>query len=323
MQFGGGSKLLFKFKNSSPETRTSNLPTSVTYTLKNQFIVASEYTFFTNNEDYLIKGRSHFLKYPISYYGLGNESDVDQKLEIELFNVLFEPLLLKRVYKKLFIGGGVRFNKVWDVKLAEGEKPTNRSNEVIKSLNTISSGLEFASTIDSRDNVLNALTGNFIEFTHGVYHHSLGGTNNFGISKLDARTYFKIRENSLDVLALQFFTRFSWGDVPVYELSALGGRDLLRGFPESRFNDKHAIFFQPEYRWQVWERLGFVFFTGVGEVFSEFTGDFRFQQLKYSFGTGVRLKIVKSENLNIRMDYGFGMGPTIEHNIYLGIAEAF
>lgn len=322
LQFGVGTKLLFKFKNASPETRTSNLPASITYTLKNQFIVASDYNFFTNNEDFLIKGRNHFLKYPISYYGADIIIPKGEKIEVELFNALFEPLLLKRVYKKLFIGGGIRFNKVWDEKLAEGEEVNAFSEAVLKSLHTVSTGLEFAATIDSRDNILNALNGNLMEFTHGVYYKGFGGTNNFGISKLDARAYHRISDDRLDVLAFQFFSRYTWGDVPLYELSALGGRDLLRGFPEGRFNDKHSIFFQPEYRWQAFEHIGFVFFTGVGEVFSD-VKDLGFNQLKYSFGSGLRLKIVKSENLNIRLDYGIGLGDTNEHNFYLGIAEAF
>lgn len=323
-QFGVGTKLLFKFNHSTPETRTSNLPASITYTLKNQFIVASDYTFFTNNEDYLIKGRNHFLKYPISYYGSGLVIPEGKKVDIELYNLLFEPLILKRVYKKLFVGGGIRWNTVWDEKLADHEEQSPESGAVLNALGTTSTGVEFAVTIDSRDNVLNALNGNFLEFTHGVYSKSLGGTNNFGISNLDARAYIQLWDHRLDVLALQFYSRFTWGDMPIFELSALGGRDLLRGFPEGRFSNKHAIFFQPEFRWQTLERLGLVFYTGVGDVFSTAKQGLNLGNLKYSIGTGLRLKIVKSENLNIRFDYGVGFGAdTPEHNFYLGIAEAF
>lgn len=324
-QAGIGTKLLFKFKDSSPETRTSNLPASITYTLKNQWILASDYTFFTNNENYMIKGRNHFLKYPISYYGAGIFIPKEEKVEVELHNVLVEPLLLKRVYKKLFIGGGYRYNTAWDVKVAAHGHKNEASDAVIKALSTVSSGLEFAVTIDSRNNVINALNGNFIEFTHGVYDNVFGSTNNFTINKLDARKYFQVSDHRLDVIAFQFYSRFTWGDVPLYELSALGGRDLLRGYPEGRFNNTHAIFFQPEYRWQTLDLLGMVFYAGVGDVFTNAKKDLNINSLKYSLGSGIRLKIVKSENLNIRIDYGVGFGPTstTEHNLYLGIAEAF
>lgn len=326
LSLGIGTKLLFKFKNAPYETRTSNLPAAITYTLKNQFIFSSEYTFFTNGEDYLIKGALNFLKYPYFFYGVGNLTTEESKRETDLKNFLFEPLVLKQVYRKLFLGGGFRYNAFWDAELGD-EQPEGFDREVgaslIDSLNTRSVGFEFAATIDSRDNVLNALNGNFIELTHGMYSETIGSSNTFSITKLNLRKYFRITENRLDVIAFELFSRFTDGDVPIAELSALGGRELLRGFPESRFNDRHTIFFQTEYRWQAFERIGFVGFTGVGDVFNRFDKKVRSDKLKYSLGAGIRLKIVKSENLNIRLDYGFGLGPERDNNFYLGIAEAF
>ncbi len=323
-QFGVGTKVLFKFGKSGLDTRTSNLPASITYTLRNQYIVASDYNFFTNHENYLIKGRNHFLKYPISYYGSGIFLPDGEKIEVELYNVLFEPLFMKRIYKKWFVGGGIRYNVNWGERLAESEVRTEASDIILGELGTASTGLEFASTIDSRDNILNALHGHLIEFTHGVYDKSLGGTNNFGISRLDARTYYKVSEHNLNVVAFQLFSRFTWGKTPLTELSTLGGRDLLRGFPEGRFSNKHAIFLQPEFRWQTLDLLGMVFYAGAGDVFSDIN-EFSFNNMKYSLGTGLRLKIVKSENLNIRFDWGIGFGPNTkaESNFYFGIAEAF
>jgi outer membrane protein assembly factor BamA len=322
-QFGVGTKLLFKFGDSGLDTRTSNLPASITYTLKNQYIVASDYNFFTNHENYLIKGRNHFLKYPIAYYGAGIFLPKHEKIEVELYNVLFEPLVMRRVYKKWFVGAGIRYNVNWGERLAEHETQSDASDAILKSLGTSSTGFEFASTIDSRDNILNALSGHLIEFTHGIYDKSLGGTNNFGISKIDARTYIKLSKTQLNVLAFQVFSRFTWGNTPLTELSALGGRDLLRGFPEGRFSNNHAIFVQPEFRWQMLELLGMVVYAGAGDVFED-AKDLSFNNMKYSVGTGLRLKIVKSENLNIRFDWGLGFGPdTSESNFYFGIAEAF
>jgi len=68
--------------------------------------------------------------------------------------------------------------------------------------------------------------------------------------------------------------------------------------------------------------IGFVFFAGAGEVGNELQ-NLSFSDLKYSVGTGFRLKIVKSENLNIRFDYAYGLGTERDSNFYLGIAESF
>lgn len=323
LEFGVGTKLLFKFKDSSPETRTSNLPMSITYTLRRQFIVSTEYTLFTNNENYLIKGGAKYLNYPFAYYGVGNLTSEDDKIEISLNNFLFEPIVLKKIHGYLFAGGGLRVNSIWNASLVDQEHANENDIEFVDSLNTFSSGLELAVTYDSRDNVLNALHGHFIEFTHGFYGKTLGGENNYGISKINARTYYKLWKHRLDVLAFEFYSRFTSGNVTPYDLSSLGGKELLRGYQDRRFNDRHALFIQSEYRWQAFNRLGFVFFTGVGDVFSNFNEDIALENMKFSLGSGIRIKIVKSENLNIRIDYGFGLGPSPDHNFYLGIAEAF
>ena len=319
LEFGLGSKLLFKPKGAGNTTRTSNLPLSVTYTLKNQFIFSSKYTIFFPGEKYLLKGALKFAKFPVAYYGIGNNTRGDEKKEISFKNLLIEPLLLRNVYKNIFVGGGLRYSILGDSKLI---KQPNELNIDFENLDAVSSGVELAVSLDSRDNVLNAAKGNFIEFTHGFYDPILGGTHQFMLSKLDAREYYKPWHDRKDVFAFEVFGRFSWGSTPALELSTLGGDELLRGFPEGRYRDNHAVFTQAEYRLQILERFGMVFFAGAGDVYNT-TADLSLSNLKYSLGTGLRLKIVKAENLNIRFDYGFGLGPEGDHNFYLGIAEAF
>jgi len=319
---GIGAKFLFKLKGSGPETRTSNLPLSLQYTLKNQFIFYSGYTVFFNQEKYLLKGNLIYSKYPVSYYGIGSRTPEEGAVDISYQNILVEPLLLKKFYKNLFIGGGIRYNAIYQTRLKEEIHGLPEGSSLQDSLGSTSAGVELAITYDSRDNVLNALNGNFLEFTHGVYGKVAGGTHKFMLSKLNFRQYFQLHPERLNALALEWYTRITWGDAPPLELSSLGGPELLRGFQDGRFRDKMAFFAQAEYRWQALERIGFVFFGGVGDVVNDLD---RIQSanLKYSVGTGFRLKIVKSENLNIRFDFALGLGKEPDRNFYLGIAEAF
>ena len=319
---GVGAKLLFKFKGAGPETRTSNLPASILYTLNNQFIIFSGYTVFFNQEKYLLKGNIIFSKFPVSYFGVGSQTRDSDAAEISYDNFLFEPLILKRVAPNLFVGGGLRYNINYNMRLENEFDGIPAGTSLQDSLGSTSMGLELAVTYDSRGNVLNALHGNFLEFTHGFYGKALGGTHEFMLSRLNFRQYFQLNPQKLNVLAFEWFTRFSWGDTPPLELSTLGGPELLRGFQEGRFRDKITFFAQTEYRWQALERIGFVFFGGLGDV-SNSLSNFRLENLKYSVGTGFRLKIVKSENLNIRFDYAIGLGPRPDRNFYLGIAESF
>ena len=319
---GVGAKLLFKPNGAGLETRTSNVPISVTYTLRNQFIFFSGYTVFFKEESYLLKGFLEFSKFPISYFGIGSNTLEEDKLEISFNNFLLEPLLLKQIAPKLFIGGGIRYNTNYKTVLEEGTDELPEGTSLQSSIGSTSTGIELAFTYDSRDNVLNALNGNFLEFTHGFYGKTLGGTHQFMLSKLNFRQYIRINPLKLDVLGLEWYARYAWNDAPPLELSELGGAEFMRGFQEGRYRDRLAIFAQAEYRWQALERIGLVFFAGAGDV-SKDLRTFQIPNLKFSLGSGIRLKIVKSENLNIRFDYGFGFGNENEHNFYLGIAEAF
>jgi len=320
--FGIGSKFLFKPSGAGPDTRTSNIPISVQYTLRNQFIAFSEYTVFFPHETYLLKGNLGFSKFPVKYFGIGSTSADEDQIDISFDNLLIEPLLLRRVAPNLFIGGGWRYNSYRKLSLLD-EQDEEVEALFRDSLSSISSGFELAVTLDSRDNVLNAGEGTFAEFTHGIYNSSLGSSSRFMLSKLNFRKYWTVSpQRPHDVFAIEVYSRISWGDTPILELSSLGGAVLLRGFQKGRFRDRYALLGQVEYRWQALERIGFVFFGGVGDVTDELS-NLDLANVKYSLGTGLRLKIVKSENLNIRIDYGIGLGDVTDQNFYIGIAESF
>jgi outer membrane protein assembly factor BamA len=319
---GAGAKLLFKFPESDSATRTSNIPISAQYTLRNQFFLFSEPTIFTNDEQYLIKGEVSYYSYPVPYFGLGNQTRSAESVELNFNQLLWEPIVLRRVADDLFVGTGLRYNRFTNVRLIENSNGEEVDISYQDSLGFRAVGLEAALTYDSRDNVLNAMHGALVEFTYGVYGGAFGSTDAFTLSRLDVRKYWTVGRDG-DALAAQFFGRRSSEGTPVLEQSTLGGMMLLRGYPEGRFRDRQALFGQVEYRWQALERLGMVFFAGMGEV-GRPGSTWALEQSKYSVGSGLRIKIVKSENLNIRIDYGLGFfDGEAEGNWYLNIAEAF
>ncbi len=107
--------------------------------------------------------------------------------------------------------------------------------------------------------------------------------------------------------------------MPLIELAALGGPELMRGYYDGRYLDRNLVAGQVEYRRPLTGRLGMVVFAGAGQVAPKPTG-LRLDRFKPSFGAGIRFKIVKEENLNVRFDYGVGRGTS---NYYFNIAEAF
>jgi hypothetical protein len=57
----------------------------------------------------------------------------------------------------------------------------------------------------------------------------------------------------------------------------------------------------------------------LGEVFRQ-PSQVQWDNLKYSFGGGLRYTMNESERVNIRLDYGFGRGSS---SFYFSVTEAF
>ncbi len=312
--FGVGAKWLFKFKDASEDTRTSNMPISALYTLRKQVVISSGYVVFFDHENYMLKGNIGYSKFPQQYYGVGNATPIENAELFEYQNILLEPLLLKRIVGKFFLGGGIRYRNIWDLDfekdgLLEQEKPLGYEGSV-------SAGLQIAATFDNRDNVLNAQTGSLYEIKNAFYGRRFGGIP-FQSTQVDLRSYFKLSQRS-DIIAVQGYGFFSDGRAPINELAALGGSELMRGYYQGRFLENNMLAAQVEYRFPIYSPIGMVVFAGAGEVYNKIS-ELRLNSIKVGYGAGLRLKIVKSENLNLRFDVARGENI----NFYFGIAEAF
>jgi len=68
-----------------------------------------------------------------------------------------------------------------------------------------------------------------------------------------------------------------------------------------------------------WKRIGIVGFAGFGDVANEIN-KFNVSDIKFSYGMGLRIKLIKKEDLSLRIDYGVTPSPG---NFYISIAEAF
>ncbi|MBU3011086.1 outer membrane protein assembly factor [Polaribacter vadi] len=318
--FGVGAKYLFKFKGSGEETRTSNMPVSLLYTLKNQFFVYSGFEIFTNQEKWVISGNIIFQNYPRLYYGIGQNSPETNEENYDNYQFLFEPILLKQAFTRyLFLGGGVRYNKIYKTKIEPNKLlATNQPSGFDGSTSV---GFELAALYDSRDNILNASKGWYLELTRGFYGTALGGTHQFELTRFDLRHYLKVSQKNDDVLAFQAIGHFANGDTPLSELALFGNEEIMRGYIEGRYIEENLLAAQVEYRKTFKDsRFGMVAFLGAGDVFNK-SKDLSLNDIKLNYGVGLRFMLDKKEKLNIRFDYG--MGSETDGNFYVNIAEAY
>ena len=314
VSIGVGAKYLFKFNGSGEETRTSNMPATLNYTLNNQFILYSGYEVFTNQEKWVIFGNALFQNFPRKYFGIGRDTPESNKSLYDYYQVLFAPVIMKKLFTKyLFLGGGLRYNHIFNVESDIEDSVTGFSGST-------STGAQLSALYDSRDNILNASTGVYFSFTHGFYGKFLGGTQNFQLTRFDFRYFKSLTKDAKNILGFQFVGHFAKDNVPLSELGNLGSGQIMRGYIKGRYIDKKFLASQVEYRKQFKNsRIGIVTFAGIGDVSDTFNG-FKLNNIRPNFGAGFRFMIDTTENLNIRFDWGIGHNT---NNVYLNLAEAF
>lgn len=318
LSIGVGMKGLFKIRGSGDETRTSNLPLTVQYTIENKYLFFSGFEIFSPQEKYMLTGNVRIQSFPSLFFGIGDDTPKSNEEEYGYSQVLLEPIFLKNLFRKyLFFGAGIRYNRISRVESLPNGLLENTNQP--GTLGSTSSGLELAMIYDSRDNILNASEGIFISLTHGFYGGWLGSSHDFQLTKFDFRYFIQPLGKPSSILGFHFLSQFSKGDTPLQEMGQLGGQWIMRGYFEGRYTDRHLMATQVEWRQKLTNRWGAVAFVGVGNV-APTLDEFDFGTLRTSFGVGIRYLVDKEENLNLRLDFGTGNEKT---NYYFKIAEAF
>ncbi len=319
LSLGVGAKYLFKMPGSGLETRTSNVPISLQYSLNNQLIFYSGFEIFSPREEYMIEGNLAYQTFPRLYYGVGRDAPQSSERLYEYTQLLIEPILLKQVFMKhLFIGAGIRYNAITGVNF-ESEEGEGFRPEPTGALGSKALGGEFALVYDSRNNLLNATSGMYAEFTHGFYDESFGSSHTFQLTRLDLRYFKNLTPDKYNILAFQLLTHSASSSAPLAEMAFFGSDEMMRGYYEGRYIDNKMIAFQTEYRTTLTNWLGLVAFAGIGDVAQRVSG-FSVANLRWSVGLGLRLKLDRRENLNMRLDWGFAKRS---NNYYLKLAESF
>ncbi|MEM6522757.1 MAG: BamA/TamA family outer membrane protein [Bacteroidota bacterium] len=306
------------FNLGSPDdTRSSNIQVLGAYTVNNQIIAQVNNNVFTSSERYNVFGEVSYFNFPILYYGIGNDTQEESETELGSQVIVFQQRLLRQVKKGHFIGGQYRFINLFDVEFSPSAGLIEEDTTKIRSDEGIYSGLGFSYVQDTRDNVLNASKGKYLELSGTFHRDALGSDATFTRYRVDYRRFWTLDETS--VFAAQLLGEFNNGEVPFRELALMGGDQIMRGYYQGRYRDKNQVAIQGEYRKQVKPWLGFTLFAATGEVGSSLD-DIDIASFKWSAGGGLRLMVNRKERTNIRIDYGFGNGTT---GLYFAFAEAF
>jgi hypothetical protein len=92
-------------------------------------------------------------------------------------------------------------------------------------------------------------------------------------------------------------------EVPFIYQPVIGGLQTLRGYSESRFRDRNALWAAAEYQWEAWWALDGAFFIDAGQV-APARSAFTIREFDVTYGFGFRLH--GNENFLARLDLAYG-----------------
>ncbi|HEU4712357.1 MAG TPA: BamA/TamA family outer membrane protein [Pyrinomonadaceae bacterium] len=170
---------------------------------------------------------------------------------------------------------------------------------------------------DSRSDSFYPRAGSQFRFQASFHGKAVGGRRVYETYNTFYNKYFSITPRQ--VLAVHASGCQAVGSVPFYDLCFFGQSKDVRGYEVGRYIDRVMIAGQAEYRVELRGRLGAAAFFGAGEVARKWP-NLRMDAMKPGGGVGLRFRLTKENHINLRVDYGWGIGS---RGLYLGVGEAF
>jgi hypothetical protein len=252
---------------------------------------------------------------PDVFYGVGYQQNHQDNNRVDFNHRQFSlrPMLLRRVADSSFIGGGFDFSYA---KASDIDPDQSMVDSSLLDSSSSAVGLTLQANYDTRDLVRNPYQGRLLQLDTGWYHPTIGSSDSFQTLSFNYSEYHRLGPRD-SVLAWQYKSRFTSGDVPWHMLSTVGGGSALRGYTTGRYRDKQMMMSQVEYRWDLPRRHGLVFWLGAGAV-APSVDEFSSQEILPNAGFGYRFEV--KSRVNLRLDMGFGDG---ERGFYFNVDEAF
>ncbi len=154
----------------------------------------------------------------------------------------------------------------------------------------------------------------------------LGIDEQYFNASLNARKYIS-GFKSTDVFAMQLYGQYSSEDTPDGALSALGTRNILRGYPSGLYKARNMVAAQGEYRYRIKStRFRLTAFAGYANLSGGSKGTSTGNRDNdngsyYSGGIGVHYILVEKRKIDYRVNLAYTNDS--EASVYVNINQAF
>ena len=311
---GGACLVTFRLSGESNETRPSSFNGGVAYTQNKQLLFFFPYNLYKNNNALKVIGELGYYTYFYNHYGIGNESDQEDR---EIYDVKYPRIhtsVLQR-FGDFYVGVKTRYDNYNITELKEGGLLANDkwATQGGGQIFTFGPLIQY----DTKDYQFHPSKGWLSEV--GLITSKEGVLSDATFTKfhLDARHYGSFKKDH--IIASNVYLGHIWGDVPFSELFYYGSNKRARGLSDRRFKDRSFLAIQSEYRFPIWSWLGGVAFASTSAV-GEGTNDLLSNRFRWTGGGGLRLTLNKEDRVRLRFDYAFSEEGT---NFYLTANNAF
>ena len=326
---GGAATALYKVDNSSP----SQALVGGQYTDSKSYSVAALNRMYFDSDKWQSKTLAAYI-YNNTSYSIADEllpslpptipsgSTID--FNVEIFAALQQFLYL--LYPSWYVGGQVFY-------VDQKFKATNLAGQAFLRENGIENakrggyGFNIAYDTRSKTEKLFAMHSTWIDLTVNHFPTALGSSKNYYNGMLNVRKYMPGFKES-DVFATQFYAQYSSKYTPDGALSALGARNILRGFPIGLHKARNMLALQGEYRYRIQAtRFRATAFAGVAKLSGGSYGNGSDHNRENhngnysSGGLGIHYILSKKEQLDYRLNVAYSSDH--ETSVYAGLNQAF
>jgi hypothetical protein len=302
-----GAVALINWRMDTKSEKPSTIELEFNYTQNKQFIYTESHELRLRENKLFLQGNNGFFRFP-EFYWTDPEND-NSRFRYDADRLELENSFLYLLHSKFFIGFRQKYH---DVKTTDSENPDFISPS---SGSYHASGMGPHILFDSRDNVLNASRGFYSSVSALFFEPFLGSDNTFQNIHTDWRYYTSVKSGL--TFAFQIVSISNWGNIP-FRMNALAGNEsMMRGYYQGQYRDNHLLAAQAECRFRIWNWIGATVFTGYGKSFRDINDtDYNLP----NYGAGLRIRMDKKDNINLRFDYGAGKNSS---GFYVSFGEAF
>ena len=300
----------YSMDRSDPNLPRSNASLFSDMTTKGFLLIGLKGNNFFPKERFRLDYRAYIYTFPTNFWGIGyaNGNNDDNETNYRRNRVDLMGRFLFRMARNTYIGPMLNFRYIKALEVSPGNMLTLFNGQDL-TVYSQTAGLSFI--YDSRDFMLNAYRGWFVQLDQTFTPRFLGNDYCFSTTDLTVSTYRKVWKGG--VLAGELHGGFNYGNPAWCLMSEVGGNSRMRGYFEGRYRDKNIIEAQVELRQRIKKRHGAVVWVGAAEVFPRFDA-MRWKRILPNAGLGYRWEF--KQRINVRLDCGWSKnGPGFMFNI--------